>query len=140
MARAAPAVAVRLPAPDAELRPAPLPLAEFARCLYASRRLRDGLFPPGLFGEPAWDILLDLYAAEAEAKPVDVSSACVAAAVPQTTALRYVGHLEAIGLVQRRPVASDRRRSMLHLTAIGRATIESVLAELCGTWWDRSRP
>lgn len=135
MARAAAASAARRTTADEDARAETLPLADFARCLYASRRLRDGLFPPGLFGEPAWDILLDLFAAEAEGKPVDVSSACVAAAVPQTTALRYVGRLEAIGLVRRRPVATDRRRSMLHLTAVGRVTVESVLAELCDTWW-----
>ena len=138
MARAARSSAARLPDPDEPPRRDAMPLAEFARCLYVSRRLRDGLFPDGLFGEPAWDILLDLYAAEAEGKPVDVSSACVAAAVPQTTALRYIGRLEAAGLVRRAPVASDRRRSMLHLTEAGQATVESVLVALCGTWWTQA--
>ena len=138
MARAQASPAVHLAAQEEERAPPPLDairLAEFARCLYESRRLRDGLFPPRLFGEPAWDILLDLFAAETEGEPVDVSSACVAAAVPQTTALRYVSRLEAIGLVRRAAVATDRRRSKLHLTAVGRVTVESVLAELCDTWW-----
>ncbi|MGM3253246.1 hypothetical protein ACS22W_25800, partial [Escherichia coli] len=34
---------------------------ELARRTYADRRRRDKLFQPGLFGEPAWDILLDLF-------------------------------------------------------------------------------
>lgn len=143
MPRAARSRLAELPVRDEEA-PSPPPsldairLADFARCLYGSRRLRDGLFPPHLFGEPAWDILLDLFAAETEGKAVDVSSACVAAAVPQTTALRYVARLETAGLVRRTPVASDRRRSLLNLTPVGRATIESVLNALCGTWWTKA--
>ena len=38
-----------------------------------------------LFGEPAWDILLDLYIANVENKPVSVSSACIGSAAPPTT-------------------------------------------------------
>ena len=141
MARPRASRAVPLAAPEEDQAPPPLDairLAEFARCLYDSRRLRDGLFPPRLFGEPAWDILLDLYAADTEGEPVDVSSACVAAAVPQTTALRYIARLETAGLVARTRVASDRRRSLLSLTPAGRSTVESVLVALCGTWWTKA--
>lgn len=146
MARARASRTVR-PAAAKEQEPSPqsppppldaIRLAEFARCLYESRRLRDGLFPPRLFGEPAWDILLDLYAAETEGDAIDVSSACVAAAVPQTTALRYIARLERAGLVLRTRVETDRRRSLLTLTENGRATIESVLVALCGTWWTKA--
>ena len=105
-------------------------LAAFARSLYRNRRRRDGLFPPGLFGEPAWDIWLDLFADDAEGREVAVSSACVAAAVPKTTALRYIARLEAIGLVERRPVPGDRRRAIVGLTATGRTRVHAVLREL----------
>ena len=109
---------------------APIALADFALNLYQSRRRRDELFPPGLFGEPAWDILLDLFVADAAGNRVDVGSACIAAAVPQTTALRYVGKLVRIGLVERLPVPGDRRRSTLALTGPGRAAIAAILTEL----------
>lgn len=52
------------------------------------RRLRDRFFQHDLFAEPAWDILLDLKAASLEGQQVSVSSRCIAAAVPPTTALR----------------------------------------------------
>jgi hypothetical protein len=52
-----------------------------------ARRLRERLLPAGLFADPAWDMLLDLYAAEIEEQPVSVTSACIAAAAPATTAL-----------------------------------------------------
>ena len=60
-----------------------------ARKAYALRRKRAALFGnPDLFGEPAWDILLDLYIAAGEGKPVSVSSACIGSAAPATTGLR----------------------------------------------------
>lgn len=68
--------------PGADAPGRPLPRSErrylaLARQAYALRRKRAAIFGnPELFGEPAWDILLDLYIAHAEAKPVSVSSAC----------------------------------------------------------------
>jgi hypothetical protein len=41
----------------------PAPVVEEARRHYRLRRMRDQEFGPALFGEPAWDILLDLYIA-----------------------------------------------------------------------------
>lgn len=68
---------------------------------------------PGLFGEPAWDILLDLYVAHLDGRQVAVSSACIAACVPPTTALRYLNRLERSGLIRRRPDAKDHRRVLV---------------------------
>jgi hypothetical protein len=45
--------------------------------------MREQFFGPDLFADPAWDILLDLYAARLEQQRVAVSSLCIAAAVPQ---------------------------------------------------------
>jgi DNA-binding MarR family transcriptional regulator len=87
-----------------------------ARLIYNKRRKRSRWFAEVDFGEPAWDILLDLYASEAEGKTVNVSSACIAAAVPPTTALRWLTSLEAEGWVQRTPNPDDRRTSTLRLT------------------------
>ena len=39
-----------------------------------------------LFGDPAWDMLLDLTAARAEHTRVSVTSLCIASAVPPTGA------------------------------------------------------
>ena len=51
---------------------------ELARQTYDDRRRRTKIFrSEELFGEPAWDILLDLYIAHADGKPVSVSSACI---------------------------------------------------------------
>ncbi|TPG18618.1 hypothetical protein EAH87_11045 [Sphingomonas koreensis] len=87
-----------------------------ARKYVKARRQRETLFPAGLFGDPAWDMLLALYIARADRRPVSISSACIAAAVPGSTALRWIGKLEASGLVVRRPDNADHRFTWLELS------------------------
>src|SRR3546814_17984132 len=67
----------------------------FARELLRFRRLRDRYFAGDLFADPAWDMLLDLYAARSQnSHPVSVSSLCIASSVPATTALRWIKAME----------------------------------------------
>lgn len=80
------------------------------------RRLRDQFFGTGLFEEPGWDCLLDLFAAELEGTRVSVSSLCIAAAVAPTTALRWISKLTEAGLLQRQPDPFDRRRAYMELS------------------------
>lgn len=96
-----------------------------AREAYALRRKRVAIFGnPELFGEPAWDILLDLYIAQAEGKPVSVSSACIGSAAPPTTGLRWLGVLAEEGLVVRENDADDHRRVLVRLTRAGITAME----------------
>lgn len=91
--------------------------ADMARAAYAKRRKRATIFgDPDLFGEPAWDILLDLFIAEADGKPVSVSSACIGSASPPTTGLRWLGVLAEQGLVDRQHDPQDQRRVLVRLT------------------------
>jgi DNA-binding MarR family transcriptional regulator len=73
--------------------------------------------------------MLDLFAYSRAGRAVSISSACVAAAVPQTTALRYIGKLEAEGLVARSR-AEDRRTRDLILTDLGEAKMVALLSGL----------
>ncbi len=91
------------------------------------RRERDELFEPNLFADPAWDILLELYLADLEQRRVAISSACLAAAVPTTTALRTMGALVARGLVERHPYALDARVTHVQLTDAGRARMQRLI-------------
>lgn len=104
------------PSPDA---PAAGDAEELRRAIRA-RRMRDEFFMPGLFADPAWDMLLDLYAAEGEGHPVSVSSLCIAAAVAPTTALRWIARMQEDGLLERRPDEADRRRAFMALTEVAR--------------------
>lgn len=86
-------------APDAADRA--LDEAAAVRAHVRTRRLRARLLPGDLFGEPAWDILLDLYAAALEGRAVTVAEACIASAVPATAASRWLGKLAESGLIRR---------------------------------------
>jgi DNA-binding MarR family transcriptional regulator len=116
---------------DGEIDPAANPRAAMiavARELYRERRRRDALFGDAeLFGEPAWDILLDLYVATHDGRTIPVTSACIAASVPVTTALRWLGHLQSRDLIRRGPDPQDRRRTLVRLTDKGSALMEDYL-------------
>jgi DNA-binding MarR family transcriptional regulator len=93
------------------------PMAEHrVRAILKARRTRSRFFEADLFAEPAWDILLELCAAQLGQHRMSVSSLCVAAAVPATTALRWINTLEAKGLLRRQPDSTDARRTFVHLT------------------------
>lgn len=103
--------------------------AELAREIYATRRRRSAIFgDPELFGEPAWDILLDLYVAHAEGKPVSVSSACIGSAAPPTTGLRWLGVLAEHDLILREHDPDDQRRVLVGLTEAGLAAMDEFFA------------
>lgn len=82
-----------------------------------ARRARDQFFGPELFADPAWDMLLDLSAARMEGRRVSVSSLCIAAAVPTTTALRWIKTLIDRGLLAREADPEDGRRAFISLSA-----------------------
>jgi hypothetical protein len=91
--------------------------AGFVRSIIRARRLRDQYFRGELFADPAWDMLLDLYAARLEGDRVAVSSLCIAAAVPATTALRWIKALTDRGLLHRSADPQDGRRVYIELSA-----------------------
>jgi hypothetical protein len=94
---------------------------------YANRRRRDRIFRAGVFAEPAWDMLLDLYVQKHFGRAVSIHSLCIAAAVPPTTALRWIAKLVDRGLVLRIPSRRDNRVVHVALTADGRAEMEQYL-------------
>lgn len=89
------------------------------RAVIRSRRLRAQFFASDLFADPAWDMLLDLFAAALEQRRVSVSSLCIAAAVPPTTALRWIGTMHDNGLFERQADPADRRRAYIVLSEKG---------------------
>lgn len=94
----------------------PLPDPRLVQQIIRQRRLRERFFDADLFADPAWDILLDLTAARAEHRRVPVSSLCIAAAVPPTTALRWIAQMTDAGLLVREQDSVDKRRAFLTLS------------------------
>jgi DNA-binding MarR family transcriptional regulator len=90
-----------------------------AEDMYKARASRSELLDPELFGEPAWDILLDLFIQHAKGRQVSITSSCIASQVPATTALRWITVLIDRGLVRRAGDVNDRRRAFVELTGEG---------------------
>ena len=87
------------------------------RAMLRLRRLRNNYFSSELFADPAWDMLLDLTAAQLEGEKVAVSSLCIAAAVPPTTALRWIKTMCDAKLFERHADPLDGRRIFIGLSA-----------------------
>lgn len=98
------------------------------RAFIRLRRLRGQYFMPELFADPAWDILLDLTAARLEGRMVAVSSLCIAAAVPATTALRWITQMTEQAILVRKPDPSDGRRVFIGLSEQAIAGMDAYLA------------
>ncbi len=100
------------------------------RAIIKLRRLRDRHFDPELFADPAWDMMLDLMAARAEHSKVSVSSLCIAAAVPPTTALRWIKTLTDQGIFVRVADPTDGRRVFIELADAAAAKVAKYFAAM----------
>jgi hypothetical protein len=76
-------------------------LRAVAERLYSDRRKRDEHFPPGLFGEPAWDLLLALFVAREDGRELSLAEACEAAGADAETGPEVIRKLESNDLVAR---------------------------------------
>ena len=101
--------------------------AILARRYLAARRRRGEMVGYDLFADPAWDMLLDLFAAKVEGRRVSVSSACIASCCPTSTAIFWIRKLQTSGLIERRPDARDRRRTHVEITPAASTAIEQWL-------------
>ncbi|WP_379922207.1 winged helix DNA-binding protein [Erythrobacter sp. R86502] len=108
----------------------PLPDPQVVRQLIANRHARSRFFDAALFGDPAWDMLLDLTAAHGEGAQVSVTSLCIAAGVPATTALRWLTQMVETGLFMRVPDPADRRRAFIALSDKALAAMAGYFASL----------
>lgn len=118
---------LRLIQPDAEAPPVNV---DVVRSAIRARRLRSRYFDEELFADPAWDMLLDLLQAELAQHRVPVSSLCIAAAVPATTALRWIKSMTDAGLFVRRADPHDGRRIFVELSPEASAALRGYFGEL----------
>ena len=110
---------------DEQLRPPPRPgaapaelevTASLVRAILRIRLLRADYFPAAA-GDPAWTMILELYAAELEGRRLNQSRLTHAAGVPHTTGLRIVHILLEAGVFVSRTDPADGRQLILGLSA-----------------------
>jgi DNA-binding MarR family transcriptional regulator len=126
---AGPAAPAR-PAEKGPISDVPEVSAETVRAVIRARRLRARYFSDELFADPAWDMLLDLLQAEISHLRVPVSSLCIAAAVPATTALRWLKTLVQQGIFVRRADPHDGRRVFVELAPETSSSLRRYFAEV----------
>jgi hypothetical protein len=107
-----------------------IPDPQLVRQIIAGRQARARFFDPELFGDPAWDMLLDLTAAHGEGARVSVTSLCIAAGVPATTALRWLTQMVESGIFERVPDPADKRRAFIGLSDKAVAAMSGYFASL----------
>lgn len=104
--------------------------AELAAWLFMARRLREEVLGADLFSDPAWDIILDVYAASARGEKVQISSLSPMSGVPSSTARRWAHKLIKRGLLERERDARDNRLTFVRLSRDGHARILSFIGRL----------
>lgn len=100
-----------------------------AKGIYTARRKRGKYFKSALMGEPAWDILLDLYICEAEGRRVSITDACIGSCVPPTTGLRWIQVLSDEKLLKKVEDPTDARRAFVSLTDHGTKAMDKFLED-----------
>jgi len=100
------------------------------RAILKARAARLKFFNEQLFADPAWDMLLELYALKCEGLRVSVSKLSLAAGVPCTTALRWIDKLEAEELLFRRDDPLDGRRIWVEISDKGLEAMRGYLQHI----------
>lgn len=94
------------------------------------RKSRRKFFPPALFADPVWDILLHLYATELAGQRSSVTQVVRGSNVPEATTIRWIGQLIDVGLCRKIPDPSDRRRIFVSLTATGMQAMDAYFTSV----------
>jgi len=121
------------PSNDGDAEVSEAELVQLARRISHWRRRRDTMLAPIIFADPEWDILLDLYAQSGFGRRISMSSLCIAAAVPATTALRCINAMVDQGVLAKSRDANDARRVLVELTDETKAKMRSWLLQVAGS-------
>ena len=109
-----------------------LELAKTAELILDFRGKRSKFIPSALLGEPAWDMLLELFIQFARGAVMSTKSLIVSSKVPPTTALRHIVVMEKSGYLTRRRSGKDRRVTLIDLTEKGVVAVGTALKAFPG--------
>jgi DNA-binding MarR family transcriptional regulator len=104
-------------------------LIEAAWSEFERRGRRMQILPRDMFGEPAWEMLLVLYAERGRTR-LSIGRLTEKLDLPPTTALRWLKYLEEKNLVVREPHPTDLRSAFLTLTPSAIEMLELYLSEV----------
>jgi len=90
------------------------------------RRGRETVFGPNLFSEPAWDALLELYAAKLGRRSMSLDDVAKALDIPESTMARWIDVLTDRQLVETESDPIEPSRLWLRLTSEGEAKMKQL--------------
>lgn len=96
------------------------------RSVLLVRRARGGVLGENLFSEPAWDVLLELYAAELGGRSMTLSDLARATDTPVSVIARWQAALEDHRLTRSTVSPEDPSRVTISLTAEGSSKMEHL--------------
>jgi hypothetical protein len=108
-------------------RPTELSTWLTARELLHQRRQRRRFFSTSMFGEPAWEMLLELFAQTPADKGMTVGRLISSADVPVSVGKRWIEYLERERMVFRDPDDSDDLETAIDLTREAEAKLASYI-------------
>lgn len=98
------------------------------------RRSRSRTLGENLFSDPAWDILLELYAAKLDQRSLTLSELAPAIATPTSTTARWVALLKDRGLIESEMDSTRPIQVSLRLTEEGLSRMERLLGRLASAF------
>jgi DNA-binding MarR family transcriptional regulator len=107
--------------------PPRLDLSKVRGYIAARKKVRQSL-GADLFSDPAWEILVHLYAAELAQQRIALSKLCEVAGLATATGGRWLKELERTGHVERRQDRFDARRAWVTLTRSGAQKMRDYFA------------
>jgi DNA-binding MarR family transcriptional regulator len=99
---------------------------EAAAAIFGLSKARAKIFPPSMFGAPAWEMMLALYVSHELPTAADLARWTDTAL---STAMRWIAYLEAHKLVLRETRDDDRRAQSIRLSDDARGKMAALFAE-----------
>lgn len=101
--------------------------AAMASAMLQFRRRRAEVLPSELFGEPAWDLLLELFLADAQSRRLTGHDVCGRSGVSEPVMSRWLMHLTRLGLIV--GDGSGDLRDALTLSGSALGLLEEILGQ-----------
>jgi DNA-binding MarR family transcriptional regulator len=97
---------------------------------HRARTLRNQAFDGSVINDSSWPLIQDLLAAYLRGQKLRTKQLCAASGLPQTTVLRYLDHLEKVGLVRRESDPDDSRVTLVSITDTGARPIREYYSRV----------
>jgi len=107
---------------------------DYIRSVLAARRARRRILGEELFSDPAWDILLELYAAKLGHRQISTEDLARSSGTPLSTTTRWIATLEQHGLARRGRDEKEVVYTQISLTTEGASRLERLADEWGSTF------